>query len=82
MSDIIRILKTEDFPRVHIGIGRPVVNGEPSWEPEDVASWVLSDPPPDEKMVLEAGVQRAVEAIESLIVDGVEAAMNVYNRDD
>jgi PTH1 family peptidyl-tRNA hydrolase len=82
MSDIIRVLKTEDFPRVRIGIGRPVVSGEPSWEPKDVATWVLSDPPPDEKKVLEAGVERAVEAIECMISDCVEAAMNIYNRDD
>lgn len=82
MSDIIGVLKTEDFPRVRVGIGRPVLRGEPSWEPEDVASWVLSDPPPDEKAALDAGVERAVEAIECALAQGIEAAMNVYNRDD
>ena len=82
MSDIIRVLKTEDFPRVRVGIGRPVVRGEPSWEPEDVANWVLSDPPPDEKTQLDAGVARAVEAIECALAEGIEAAMNRYNRDD
>lgn len=82
MSDIIRVLKSEDFPRLRVGIGRPIVAGEPSWEPSDVASWVLSDPPPDEKAVLDAGVDRAVEAIEAALQDGVDAAMNVYNRDD
>jgi PTH1 family peptidyl-tRNA hydrolase len=81
MSDIIRVLKTEEFPRVRVGIGRPVVRGEPSWEPEDVATWVLSDPPPDEKAVLDAGVERAVEAIECALRDGIEATMNQYNRD-
>jgi PTH1 family peptidyl-tRNA hydrolase len=82
MSDIIRVLKTEEFPRVRVGIGRPVVRGEPSWEPEDVANWVLSDPPPEEKAVLDSGVERAVEAIECALAEGIEAAMNRYNRDD
>jgi PTH1 family peptidyl-tRNA hydrolase len=82
MADIIRVLKSEAFPRVRIGIGRPVVRGEPSWEPEDVARWVLSDPPPDEKAVLDAGVERAVEAIECAIEFGIDEAMNRYNRDD
>lgn len=81
MADIIRVLKTDDFPRVRVGIGRPVVHGEPTWESEDVASWVLSDPRPEEKVVLESGVERAVEAIECALRDGVETAMNQYNRD-
>jgi len=82
LADVIRVLRTDEFPRVRIGIGRPVVRGEPSWEPEDVAAWVLSDPPPEEKAVLDAGVERAVEAIECAVRDGIEAAMNRYNRDD
>ena len=82
MSDIIHVLKTEEFPRVRVGIGRPAVRGEPSWEPEDVAGWVLSDPPPEEKAALDAGVERAVEAIECALAQGIEAAMNMYNRDD
>lgn len=81
IADIIARTRTEGFPRVRIGIGRPVVNGEPSWEPEHVAAWVLSDPEGDEKAALEAGVERAVEAIECAITDGVDAAMNRYNRD-
>jgi PTH1 family peptidyl-tRNA hydrolase len=81
LEDIIRVLKSDDFPRVRIGIGRPVVRGEPSWEPSDVANWVLGEPTPAEKAVLDAGADRAVEAIESALRDGIEAAMNIYNRD-
>jgi PTH1 family peptidyl-tRNA hydrolase len=82
LTDIIRVLKSDDFPRVRIGIGRPVVRGEPSWEPGDVANWVLSEPNPDEKAILDAGADRAAEAIESALREGIEAAMNVHNRDD
>ena len=81
MSDIIARTKSDDFPRVRIGIGRPVVNGKPSWEPEIVAAWVLSDPSPSEREVLDAGVDRAIEAIECALANGVDIAMNEYNRD-
>lgn len=81
VADIISRTRTDEFPRVRIGIGRPVVHGKPSWEPEHVAAWVLSDPSPDEKKLLDAGVERAVEAIECAIAEGIDEAMNRYNRD-
>jgi PTH1 family peptidyl-tRNA hydrolase len=82
VADIIARTRSDEFPRVRIGIGRPVVGGEPSRDPEHVADWVLSDPTPAEKAQLDAGVDRAIEAIECAIAEGIEAAMNKYNRDD
>jgi PTH1 family peptidyl-tRNA hydrolase len=82
MADIIAKTRTDEFPRVRIGIGRPLVGGEPSWEPEHVAAWVLSDPDPEERAVLDAAVERAVEAIECAIAEGIDVAMNRSNRDD
>ncbi len=82
MADIIAKTHTDEFPRVRIGIGRPMVGGEPSWEPEHVAAWVLSDPDPEERAVLDAAVERAVAAIECAITEGIDAAMNRMNRDD
>ena len=81
MTDIIHKTKTDAFPRVRIGIGRPVVHGEPTRDPEHVAAWVLGNPSPDERSLLDAAVERAIEAIECAIVEGVEPAMNKYNRD-
>lgn len=81
MTDIIHKTKTDAFPRVRIGIGRPVVHGEPTREPEHVAAWVLGNPSPDERALLDAAVDRAIEAIECAIIEGVEPAMNKYNRD-
>lgn len=82
IADIIAKTGTDEFPRVRIGIGRPVVQGQPSWEPDDVADWVLGDPTPDEKALLDAAVDRAIAAIECAIRDGIETAMNQYNRDE
>ncbi|WP_322819693.1 aminoacyl-tRNA hydrolase [Tepidiforma sp.] len=69
-----------EFIRVRIGIGRPLEGGQPTWDPEIVADWVLSPPSPTERELLEAAVQRAADAIETILTDGVEAAATAYNR--
>ncbi|MGB6838451.1 MAG: aminoacyl-tRNA hydrolase [Dehalococcoidia bacterium] len=79
LQSVIEATRTEDFPRVRIGIGRPVVDGEPSYDPEAVASYVLSDPPPEERRLLDEAVERAQEAIECILEEGVEVAMARYN---
>jgi PTH1 family peptidyl-tRNA hydrolase len=80
LMSVVQAIGTDAFPRVRIGIGRPVVGGKPSWDPEDVAAYVLSDPPPEEKAALDAAVATAVEAIETLLAEGIEAAMARFNR--
>jgi PTH1 family peptidyl-tRNA hydrolase len=82
IADIINKTKTDEFPRVRIGIGRPTVDGEPTWAPDMVADWVLTPPTPEERAVLDAAVERAIAAIECAITDGIEAAMNLYKRDE
>lgn len=80
ITDIINKAKTDDFPRIRIGIGRPEVNGEPTTAPDMIADWVLSDPAPAEREALDAAVERAIAAAECAIAEGIEAAMNLYNR--
>ncbi len=80
LRSIIGTIGSRDFPRLRIGIGRPVVDGEPSWEPDVVADYVLSDPTPQEAEALQAAAAEAAEAAETVIRDGPEAAMNRYNR--
>lgn len=63
------------FGRVRIGIGRPDAAG-----PDAVVRWVLGAPRPSERADLDQAVARAVEAIEAVLTQGWEAAMNVYNR--
>lgn len=81
ITDIISKTKTDDFPRIRIGIGRPTTHGEPTTAPDMVADWVLSDPTPEEREALDAAVERAIEAAECAIVDGIESAMNKFNRE-
>ena len=82
ITDIINKTRTDDFPRIRIGIGRPTVDGEPTWAPDMVADWVLSEPTPEERQLLDAAVTRAIEAIECAVREGIDAAMNRYNRDE
>jgi peptidyl-tRNA hydrolase, PTH1 family len=69
-----------DFVRIRIGIGRPIHNGEPTWEPEIIAEWVLSNPQGEDKRVLEETARLAADAVEAIITSGAEVAGNRYNR--
>jgi PTH1 family peptidyl-tRNA hydrolase len=80
IASIIAAAGGQDFPRLRIGIGRPTVNGEPTWDPDAVARYVLSDPTPKEAEALQAAVAQAAEAVETLLLEGLEPAMNRYNR--
>ncbi len=80
LRSIIGAIGSTDFPRLRIGIGRPVVDGQPVWDPDVVADWVLSDPPPQELAALQDAVTLAAQAVDVLVRDGLEAAMNRYNQ--
>jgi PTH1 family peptidyl-tRNA hydrolase len=79
LQSIVDTLHTNEFPRLRIGIGRPVIKGKPSWEPEHVSNYVLSEPPPGERQELEDAAERAADAIELAIAEGVERAMQSVN---
>jgi len=69
-----------DFTRVRVGIGRPTVNGEPTWESDVVSDWVLGMPRGEDKRALDAAVEVAADAVEAILIEGVEAAGNRFNR--
>ncbi len=80
LRSIIGTIGNGGFPRLRIGIGRPVVDGEPSWEPDVVADYVLSDPTRQEAEALQGAAAEAAEAVETVLREGLETAMNRYNR--
>ena len=80
MRSIKAVIGELDFPRVRIGVGRPMPDGKPSHHPDDVADWLLSDPTSAERRLLHEAELRAAEAVVHLLEHGVESAMNVYNR--
>jgi PTH1 family peptidyl-tRNA hydrolase len=79
LKSIAADVGSNDFGRVRVGIGRPKDRGVPSWDPEVVMRHVLGTPPRSERDALEEAIGRACEAIESIIRDGWERAMNTYN---
>ena len=69
-----------DFIRIRVGIGRPTLNGEPTWEPEVVAKWVLGNPYGADRTLLEDTARLAADAVEAIIREGPEAAGSHFNR--
>jgi PTH1 family peptidyl-tRNA hydrolase len=80
LKSIIAAAGTPDFARIRVGIGRPHVDGKPTWEPKHVGDYVLNDPPPEMARTLQDATRRAVDAVEQILAEGVEAAMNHYNK--
>lgn len=72
IRDVRAALGDPGFARVRIGIGRP--DG-----PEDPAEWVLHKFRPDEQDAARASVDRASDAVEAILAEGIEAAMNRFN---
>jgi len=69
-----------DFGRIRIGIGRPLDKGVPSWDPDVVIRHVLAAPSKESLPILESAIERTCDAVEAIIRDGWERAMEVYNR--
>lgn len=69
IRSIMAHLGTEAFGRVRLGIGHPTAG--------DVLQHVLSPFRPDEEGAVHASVERAADAIETLLARGYEAAMQV-----
>jgi PTH1 family peptidyl-tRNA hydrolase len=72
LKSIINYLGNENFPRVKVGIGK-------KYENQDLASFVLSRFSPDEQEDINISLVTAAEAVESIIKDGINQAMNKYN---
>lgn len=75
MRDIIHHLHTNAFPRLRVGIDHPTHN---RMQGKD---HVLGIPTKDEAILLTTGEDSAVEAVQMLLAQGIEATMNVVNTD-
>ena len=73
VESLMTALGDPGFLRVKVGVGRPPAGPVP-------ADWVLSVPPADERVALEAGEERAADGVELLLTDGPERAMNHINQ--
>ena len=72
IRSIIETLGTQEFPRLRIGIGRP----PPGLDPVE---YVLGTMSKEERVVVTEAVERAARAVEYLLVEGIDVAMNRFN---
>src|SRR5438105_2121609 len=75
LTSVIQHLGTQNFPRVRIGVDRPVVADYSQID------WVLGHFSKEERKVMDEAIPRAAEAIEAVLRDGIDRAMNVYNTE-
>ena len=73
LKNIIAQLGSDRFPRVKIGVGE---KPHPDY---DMADWVLSKFTGEDKKAIDAAVLRAADAVECLLREGPERAMNRFN---
>jgi PTH1 family peptidyl-tRNA hydrolase len=72
LRSIAAHLHTDEFLRVRIGIGKPPGK-------QQGADHVLRRPPKAVRKELDVVVEEAADAVEAILTDGIDAAMNRYN---
>lgn len=73
IKSIIAHLGTDIFPRIKVGVGEKPKN-------YDLADYVLGHFSKGERQLMEEGYEQAVQAIEMMLDDRMEAAMNQFNK--
>ena len=72
VRSIVKCLGSGDFPRVRVGVSKPMKG-------QDLADFVLSRFRKEEQADLEIGLEKAYKAVEAMIKENVDIAMNKYN---
>lgn len=72
MRSIVSHLKTEDFPRIRIGIGKP-------GDKTELTDYVLGRFTPEERKLINEAIERASLAVATMICASIEIAMGKYN---
>lgn len=73
MKSIIGAVNSQDFMRVRVGVG-----AKP--KEYDLADYVLGHFTDEERKAVDAAIINATEAIGVILKDGIDQAMNLYNR--
>ena len=73
MISIVENIKSEDFIRVRVGIGRPQ-------DTRDMIEYVIGAIPDEEVKVLDEGTDIAKDAVIEILKSNIDMAMNKYNK--
>jgi PTH1 family peptidyl-tRNA hydrolase len=79
INSIISALGDEDFYRIRLGIGHPVRDRTLEADNDIVIDYVLSDFDRNESKILSVVIGRATEAVQCILSEGIDSAMNKYN---
>ena len=80
IKSTIDCIGSPEFNRVRIGISRPGNKGSRYAEEDEIVDYVLGDFPLEEEDIIKTAMAGVAEAVECLLTDGLETAMNRYNR--
>ncbi len=75
LKSLIQHLRTNEFPRIRLGVGRPGERGE-------TADHVLGKFSRAEEEIVREAVERAADAVELVLREGLAASMNRFNRSE
>ena len=73
MRSIVEHIKTEAFPRIRVGIGKPQGH-------MDMISHVIGHIPEEEVKLLDEGVELAKNAVIETVKNSIDSAMNKFNK--
>ena len=73
MKSVTNCLQTEDFIRIRVGIGQPQYK-------DDLINYVIGQIETKEKEILQKGIEKAAEAVLEILKNGIDIAMNKFNR--
>lgn len=73
MKSVVHELGIENFTRIRVGIGKPK-------EDEDLVSYVIGYIDEENNKLLEQGIEKASQAVVEILKNGIDSAMNKFNR--
>ena len=72
MKSVVEELQSTDFARIRVGIGQPEFKS-------DMINYVIGKVPREEQEILQQGVEKAAKAVEEILKNGIDIAMNKFN---
>ena len=72
MKSVVEELQSTNFARIRVGIGQPEFKS-------DMINYVIGKVPQEEQEILQKGVETAAKAVEEILKNGIDIAMNKFN---
>ena len=72
MKSVVHEVGTEEFPRIRVGIGQPIIKLA-------MIDYVIGYVPEEELKILDQGTEKAKQAVVEVLKHGVNYAMNKFN---